>query len=127
MPGLVGSPGRSKDLDKALAQFCNEFPPLTVYRREQTVEAYLAGDTDGTPNRAVVLEELLMLWVSNKNPALDPYLELFSDDRLARETAYPRVMHEIYKPFSTSSRALGRTTRTWWICCAPRPWPIRIR
>ena len=92
------------ELNKTLAQFTSEFPPLSVYRREITPEAYLAGQTGGIPNRALVLEEMLMLWVSNKNPALDPYLELFDDDRLNRESAYPRLMRELYTFFDTQPR-----------------------
>ena len=41
-----------------------------------TVEEYLQGTTDDQPNRAVALEEMLMLWVANMNPASSPYLEL---------------------------------------------------
>ncbi|HEX7393670.1 MAG TPA: alpha-amylase family glycosyl hydrolase [Anaerolineaceae bacterium] len=93
-----------KELDKVLGQFNVEFPPVSVYRREMTSEEYLSGQTDGVPNRALVLEELLLLWVSNKNPALDPYLELFSDDRLARETAYPHLMRELYTFFDQQPR-----------------------
>ena len=88
-----------KELNKVLNQFCIEFPPLAVYRRELTSDEYLAGETKGIPNRALALEELLMLWVSNKNPALDPYLELFSDDRLSSETAYQRVLRQMYAFF----------------------------
>ncbi len=85
-----------KELARVLSMFCNEFPPLAVYRRELTVDEYLAGETNGFPNRALALEEVLLLWVSNKNPALDPYLELFSDDRLSSETAYQRMLRELY-------------------------------
>jgi len=92
------------DLNKTLAQFTAEFPPLTVYRREVSADVYLTGETGGVPNRALVLEEMLMLWVSNKNPALDPYLELFDDDRLNRETAYPRLMRDLYAFFETQPR-----------------------
>jgi glycosidase len=88
-----------KELSKVLSEFCIEFPPLAVYRRELSADEYLAGETNGVSNRALALEEVLMLWVSNKNPALDPYLELFSDDRLSSETAYQRLVRQLYTFF----------------------------
>jgi hypothetical protein len=87
------------ELAKTLAQFTAEFPPLAVYRRELTAAEYLAGETDGVPNRAFVLEELLMLWVCNRNPAVLPYNELFDDDQLSRETSYSRLQRELYAFF----------------------------
>src|SRR5690349_17173461 len=55
----------SAAVDAALSRFIDEFPPVAVYRREMTREAYLEGQTGDTPNRQVVLEELLMLWLAN--------------------------------------------------------------
>src|SRR5262245_27042609 len=59
-------------LQAAILRFVDEFPPLAVYRRDLTREEYLAGQTDGMPNRQVVLEEMLMLWLANGNPAFAP-------------------------------------------------------
>ncbi len=88
-------------LDAALLAFTQEFPPLAVYLQQMNAQDYLAGETNGVSNRAVTLEEILMLWVANKNPALSPYRELFDDDTLARETVYPRALHELYQFFDT--------------------------
>ncbi len=75
-------------LDEMLRRFADEFPPLAVYRREATVEAYLAGETNGVPNRELLVEELLMLWLANANPACAPFRDLFDDAVLARQTGY---------------------------------------
>ena len=37
-----------------------------------TARAWLAGETAGVPHRAVALEELMMLWLGNANPACAP-------------------------------------------------------
>lgn len=79
-------------VDAALLRFMDEIPPLAVYRREVTGEAYLEGETGGVPNRQVVLEELLMLWLENANPAFAAFLELFDDTTLEKETPYPRIV-----------------------------------
>jgi glycosidase len=89
------------ELEKALVQFEIDFPSLAVYRRELSIPEYLEGSSDGIPNRALVLEELLMLWVTNKNPAVEPYRELFNDERLTHQTAYLHVMQELHQYFET--------------------------
>jgi len=68
--------------------FVREFPPQAVFNNRQTVDEYLAAETDGTPNRMSTIEELFMLWLSNQNPAYQPYGELFNDSGLAEKTAY---------------------------------------
>jgi glycosidase len=86
-------------VDAALRTFAVEFPSLPVYRREESVESYFAGSTEGVPNREIVLEEMLMLWLENANPAFSPFMELFDDLRLEKETAYPSVMSNLHSFF----------------------------
>lgn len=81
-----------EQVDQTLRRFVDEFPPLQVYRREQTREAFLASDLEGTPGRQVALEELLLLYLSNSNPAFAPFLELFDDATLEKDTAYLPVI-----------------------------------
>jgi glycosidase len=75
-------------LDHALAHFVEQFPPLVVVRDGQLPATYLAGETEGHPNREIALEELLMLWLANANPAFATFDELFDDADLAERTAY---------------------------------------
>ncbi|TMQ52286.1 MAG: alpha-amylase [Candidatus Eisenbacteria bacterium] len=71
-----------KQLDAVLGRFTAEFPPLAVYRGELGPEGYLEGATAGVSHREVVLEELLLLWLANVNPAFAPFLELFDEGAL---------------------------------------------
>ena len=91
-------------VDIALRKFTEEFPALTVYRRELGVVEYLAGETGGVPNRQIALEEMLLLWLSNANPAFSPHLELFDDSELERETAYPQIIASLHSFFDTQPR-----------------------
>jgi len=95
--GRVGS----REVERTLVQFATEFPPMTVYRGEMALAEYYTGTTDGIPNEQVLLEEMLMLWVANKNPALEPFGELFSDEHLTLESAYLPVMAELHRFFDT--------------------------
>jgi glycosidase len=75
-------------LEATLRAFVDHFPTPEVYRDATTAAAYLAAETDGVPNRQVVLEEMLLLWLANMNPAFAPYGELFDDTPLEKGSAY---------------------------------------
>jgi glycosidase len=94
-------------VDSTLRQFCDEFPPVAVYRREATLDAYLQGATGGESHREAALEELLMLWINNKNPAFAPFLELFDDDGIERQTSYPQVIPSLYEFFGSQPAPFG--------------------
>jgi glycosidase len=90
-----------KDLDATLLRFLDEFPPVEVYQGSREARAWLAGRTEGTPNRQVALEELLILWLANENPAFSPYLELFDDSGLERSTAYRALIGSLREFFGS--------------------------
>ena len=89
------------EVDKALLQFTREFPPVAVYQGDLSAEEYLRGETNGTPHRQVAIEEMLMLWLANANPAFAPYLELFDDSKLEYLTAYPDIITQLEAFFET--------------------------
>src|SRR3990172_5765564 len=91
-------------VDNALQRFTEEFPALAVYQRELGVAEYLAGESGGVPNRQIALEEMLLLWLANANPAFSPPLEFFDDSELERETAYPQIIASLHSFFDTQPR-----------------------
>ncbi len=93
-----------QETDAALRRFADEFPPLTVYQRQVSLDAYLEGETAGVRHRQLVLEEMLMLWLANMNPAFTPFLELFDDANLSRETAYAQVFSGLHEFFENQPR-----------------------
>jgi len=86
-------------VDKALLKFADEFPALAVYRRAIDAAAYLNGVTAGVPHRQIILEEMSMLWLANVNPATAPFMELFDDTDLEKETVYLRLMSSLREFF----------------------------
>ncbi len=82
-------------VEDTLVRFVDDFPAVSVYRGKQEPEAYLEGETGEDPNRHVTLEEMLLLYLENSNPAFSPYLELFDDLPLEKETAYRQVIAEL--------------------------------
>jgi glycosidase len=91
---LEASIGRAP-VDELLLAFVADFPPLAVHRGELTAPAWLAGTTGEERNRELALEELLLLWLANRNPAFAPFRELFDDSGLRLATAYLKVMDRL--------------------------------
>jgi hypothetical protein len=83
------------ELERLLLSFAEQFPTVAVYRGELTAEEWLASSdaasVDGLSNREVALEELLLLWLANMNPAFAAARELFEDKDLKQATVYPKV------------------------------------
>jgi glycosidase len=95
------------DLDRTLLNFAELFPTVAVYRGRQTASEWLAGSTAGTSHRAVALEELIMLWLANVNPAFRKFQELFDDQPLARASSYPQLTAALHEYFETRPRFGG--------------------
>jgi glycosidase len=88
-------------LQKLLLTFTEQFPNVAVYRGELTAAEWLEGTTEDLPNREAALEELLLLWVANINPAFKPFAELFDDTGLKQQTIYQSVTSTFPDYFST--------------------------
>jgi glycosidase len=91
----------SREMDKMLLTFVQHFPGVSVYRGEQTAKEWLAGTTDGVPHRAAAIEEMMLLWMANRNAAFRPFEELFEDSALAEKTAYRKVAQQFPVYFAT--------------------------
>ena len=104
-------------LERTLQAFAAEFPPVAVYRGEVPLSTYLSGSTEGRPNREIALEEMLMLWLANANPAFAPFLELFDDSNLEQFTAYLPAIQSLesffdrQEVFSETGMSLFKTLR----------------
>jgi len=91
-------------IEKALLKFLDEFPPLEVYKGKIAPQLYLQGLTAGVSNRELVLEEMLLLWLANLNPAFSPFLELFDDEALEKETAYLSIVQSLHEFFESQPK-----------------------
>lgn len=90
------------NVEKTLRRFAEEFPPTSVYRKEKTLDEYIDGRSGGIPHRLVLLEELLMLWMSNQNPGFGPYRkDLFDDSELTKKTDYKKITGLLQDFFKT--------------------------
>jgi glycosidase len=85
--------------EQTLLKFLDTFPPVAVYQKQVWAADYLNGYTAGRSNRQSTLEELLLLHVTNLNPAVQTYKELFDDSAL-RPAGYETVVNGLSDFFS---------------------------
>jgi hypothetical protein len=88
-------------LEELLLTFTEQFPNSDVFRGKTTAAQRLKDTTDGMPNREAALEELLLLWIANSNPAFKPFQQLFEDADLKQQTVYSNVTAAFPDYFST--------------------------
>ncbi len=79
-------------VDAMLIAFCEIFPPISVYDKTIKSRDYLANSTGRQPNRQLLMEEVLILWLSNNNPALQQFNDLLDDSDLAKNKYYLKIV-----------------------------------
>ncbi len=91
----------TRGLNNLLRAFVEKFPGTAVYRGDETAEQWLKGSTNGYPHSHAAFEELVLLWLANKNPAFTPFKELFDDNQLQPTKTYRVVTAQLRDYFAT--------------------------
>ncbi|MCX8106790.1 MAG: alpha-amylase family glycosyl hydrolase [Ignavibacterium album] len=94
------------ELETTMLKFVEEFPPLPVYQKKISAKDYLNGKTGNKQNREIILEEIILLNLENINPATRQLDELYSDEKLAKETSYKNLIEHTEK-FFESEKPVG--------------------
>ncbi len=98
-----------ENVERLLRTFVEEFPNVAIYRGEEQLDKWLDRSTEGLAHREAVLEEMMLLWLANQNPAFRPFRELYDDQKLARSTAYAQVTATLGSYFATRAETgMGR-------------------
>lgn len=92
------------DFSACAEKFVELFPPTSVYQGKESAKDFLARDAAGIPHRHVVLKELILLWLENRNPAFDVIEELIGDPQLKLESRYEEVISLSDAFFETQPR-----------------------
>ena len=91
-------------LEKLLLRFVEEFPGSRVQAGELSAAEWLGGATAGMSNREAAFEEMVLLWLANRNPAFEPFEELFREHDVERGTVYRLVTSGLGEYFTTRPR-----------------------
>jgi len=93
-----------KKLNDTILSFGTLFPPLDVYLGKTTLKDYINFSLGDKPNLEVILEELILLYFCNFNPANSNFKELFDDKDLRENTAYAALIKELDEFFQKEKR-----------------------
>ena len=80
---------------KLVTNFTVHFPPIVVYKGKKSAQEYLQDKTDNFPNRLIQLEEMLVQWLHNNNPAYIKIKDLIDDQDLKKSTVYDDFFENI--------------------------------
>ncbi len=95
---------KPEEIYETLHKFGTMFPPPEVYLGSKTLENYLKSRSGNKPNTEIMLEEMILLYFANFNPALILFKELFDDNELDEGTVYSKTIVAIEKFFQTERR-----------------------
>jgi len=80
---------------KILFDFVSHFPPLDVYQGKVSSLDYLNSYTADRSNLAITLEELILLYFANFNPANNKLIELFDEKYFSDKELYKKMVSEL--------------------------------
>lgn len=83
------------ELERVSALFVDSFPPVQVFREEVSAGDWLRAGPESELRSNGVVEELLLVRIAGRNPALRPYSETFDDSELKTDPAFHGVVTAI--------------------------------
>ena len=83
-------------VDKVLLEFSNRFPAEDVYRGFISSREYVSRES----NLDQLVEELLMVWLANMNPAYNNARELFDHEDLKKHSPYQTMVGQLLQYFA---------------------------
>lgn len=84
------------ELDTTLTGFIDHYPPTPVYLKELSTDEYLKSRNGSYTGRETAVEEMMLLWITNQNPAIRNYKELVDDTPLSSDTHYQSMIKQAY-------------------------------
>ncbi|MFW5848936.1 MAG: alpha-amylase family glycosyl hydrolase [Spirochaetota bacterium] len=93
------------EVEASLHSFCSEFPPAAVYRGDKSIAEYLDERVDGLSGRERTIEEIVLLRLTNENPATARYGELFDETTLTEGSSYGQLFGEIERFYESEPTA----------------------
>jgi len=89
-----------------LLEFVNLFPPEEVYKNRQTSLEYLNNVSKDRSNSEVTLEEMILLFFANFNPANKKLVELFDENYFEHKELFTRTI-SIMDQFFQNEKKFG--------------------
>ena len=91
-------------LNKMLFEFVALFPPLEVFHGHVSTFDYLNSYTGDKSNREITIEEMMLLFFANFNPANKNVLELFDQNYFKEKELFSKVIEQLDKFFANETK-----------------------
>jgi len=124
-PGVIGRAVKhikssfSEDkIHRLFSEFVMLFPPKEVYKGKMSVMQYLDGFSENRSNLDVTLEEMVLLYFANFNPASRRMKEFFDENYFSEKSFYYQVIESLEgffkkeKPFGPEELDMFELLRT---------------
>ncbi len=89
---------------KILLEFVKLFPPANVYKGIQSAQEYLLSTTEERQNTQITLEEMILLFFANFNPANKKLIELFDQNYFEHKELFARTISVMDKFFQKEKK-----------------------
>ncbi|MEK6599638.1 MAG: alpha-amylase family glycosyl hydrolase [Deltaproteobacteria bacterium] len=90
--------------DEVFIKFVDEFPPMSVYLGDMTAKLYFIGTGQGEKT----IEDILLVNITNLNPAIQPYKDLFDETPLNKTDAYVKMVAKLTQFFNNQPGFEGK-------------------
>lgn len=93
-----------ENVRRLLSEFVSIFPPLEVYKGQSSVLNYLESFAGSKSNYEITLEEFILLYFANINPANNRLLELFDKNYLSNPGLFDRMINSLDEFFRNEKK-----------------------
>ncbi|MBK8945886.1 MAG: alpha-amylase [Ignavibacteriae bacterium] len=97
-----------KSFENLLLNFIDVFPPQKVYKKELTPKEYLNQYSGNIHNKEILIKELILLHISNLNPAFNKIKELFSEEYITEKVNYKSAILRLENFFKKDEFKIGK-------------------
>ena len=87
-----------QDISKVFDLYLKEFPPKSVYLGRTSHDEYF-NKLEKQKDFPDILQDIILLWIANQNPAYANYLDLFQDRTISQNSPYPNLIKNLYAFF----------------------------
>lgn len=91
-------------LNRLFFDFLENFPPNSIFHRKVSSFDYLNGLTGNKQNTEIVIQEIMLLYFDNLNPAGKKLKELFNHEYLKEEKLYLKIIDKLNQFFKNEEK-----------------------
>jgi glycosidase len=105
---LENEVGGSDELDIALIEFINEFPPHSLVMKESSSKEFLESETNGIPNREIIIQSMIVKMLNHQNNAFSDLLDMFEENEILRKPNFVTLEGQVFDYLQSKTQFKSR-------------------